>query len=209
MKEMTVKLEEIFKEKSLIKRGIPSVKVISGIIGKCWISPCKNREIATEIGVSDGVISEAINNHLKKSNVIIIEPDKELKRFNNTVNFEGLIDYFAELVKHEFKGDKKEIVQVVRRNRTAVGKSFLASFVGNQAYSRGLSKVRKLYQTIPELLFLLVLSLDASAPNNGTYLHFLRCIYKAIMLKAQDEYPELVYVWSGMTWFMMEFEDEK
>ena len=206
---MTVKLEEIFKEKSLIRRRIPSVKVISGIIGRCWISPCKNRDIATEIGVSDGVISEAINNHLKESNVLIIEPDKVLKRFNNTINFEGLIDHFNELVKHEFKGDQKKIVQVVRKNRTAVGKSFLASFVGDESYRRGLSKVRKLYQTIPELLFLLILSLDASAPNNRTYLHFLRCIYKAIMLKAQDEYPELVYVWSGMTWFMMEFEDEK
>ena len=106
---MPLKLHEIFKNKPNIKRGVPSVKVIAGIIGMCWISPCKNRQIAKKIGVSDSVISEAINNHLLESKLII--PDESIpnqKRISYTINFIGLIDYLADLMRNDFKGRKEK-----------------------------------------------------------------------------------------------------
>ncbi len=197
-------LDEIFKPKSLTKKGVPSIKIVAGIIGNCWIKPMKNREIANKLSVSDAVISDAVNNHLKRAEVLVIEPSSSEKRFKNNLNFLGIVEYFSEI--SDWKGDQNEIVSAILFNRKSVGKSFIDSFVLGKAYEYGLNKVSHLYKTIPELLFLLIMSLDATAPKNQVYLHFLRSVYRSIMLKAQEDHPELVYVWSGLTWFMMDFD---
>ena len=90
-------LDEIFKPKSLTKKGVPSIKVIAGIIGICWIKPMKNREIANKLSVSDAVISDAVNNHLKKAEVLIIEPSSSEKRFKNNLNFSGIVEYLSKV----------------------------------------------------------------------------------------------------------------
>jgi hypothetical protein len=204
VKSASLNFDGIFRENINTKRRFPSVKVISGIIGRCWISPCNNREIAQKLCVSDGVISEAINNHLKSSNLIILEPISEGdKRVHNNINFSSLVEYLSSL--SDFKGDKDSVVRAIVKNREAIGKSFLESFVLEDKYAKGLKRVKKLYETIPEMILFLILSLDRrSITQNKSYYQFLKSVYKSIIWKAEEEFPELTYVWSGMTWFMID-----
>ena len=205
---MPLHLEKIFdeedKEGKKRKRGVPSIKVVAGIIGLCWISPKKNREIAKAIGVSDSVISEAMNSYFLNSNLIVVDrSDPKRKRLSYTVNFIGLIDYLTELMGDSFTGRKEEILYIIMNNRANVGRTFLENFVLNETYKKGLAKVRFLYEAIPELLILLILSVDATAPRNKVYTHFLQCLYKTISRKYENKEP-LLFVWSGFLWFVLE-----
>ncbi len=205
---MPLHLEKIFneeeKEGKKRKRGVPSIKVVAGVIGLCWMSPKKNREIAKAIGVSDSVISEAINSYFLQSNLIVVDrSDPKKKRVSYTVNFIGLVDYLTELMGNSFTGRKEEILYTIMNNRVNVGRTFLENFVLNEAYKKGLAKVRFLYEAIPELLILLVLSVDATAPRNKEYINFLQCMYEAISRKYENKEP-LLFVWSGLLWFILE-----
>ncbi len=202
---MPLKLDEMFKEKLPTKRGTMSVKVISGILGKCWSSPCKNRDIAQTLNVSDGVISEAINNHLKAARIIEFLPEKG-KRFNNSINFKELIAYFFSLIRdyescEKFDVEEEEILKIVIKNRSQVGEFFLNVFVLENTYDSGLRIVRNLYETIPELLLLLILSFDEEASSNPKYVRFLRCVYKALALKVEKNNPILANI--TFNWFNM------
>ncbi|MHA1227913.1 MAG: hypothetical protein ACTSPV_14295 [Candidatus Hodarchaeales archaeon] len=197
---MPLNLDVIFKGHEKSNRGVPSLKVVGGIIGRCWIAPALNREIANEIGVSDSVISEAIKNHLIHSKLIIPYKERpESKRTRYTINFISIIDYFTKI--SNFQGRKESLLYLIMNNRAAVGKSFLDSLILGDTYQRGLKKMKNLYETTPELLILLILSLDRTATKHSEYITFLRGLYDAILEKLETNEPELLYTWNGLLWF--------
>ncbi|MHA1971712.1 MAG: hypothetical protein ACTSW1_01895 [Candidatus Hodarchaeales archaeon] len=197
---MPLNLDVIFKAHERPNRGVPSLKVIGGVIGCTWMAPALNREIANELGVSDSVVSEAIQNHLIPSKLIIpYKATPESKRVRYNVNFISIIDYFTEIT--NFRGRKENLLYIIMNNRVVVGKSFLESLILNDSYKRGLKKLKNLYETVPELLILLILSLDRTATKHSEYIGFLRGIYDIILEKLENENPELLYTWHGLLWF--------
>jgi hypothetical protein len=208
---MPLHLDQIFSEKPTTKRGVPSVKVVAGILGMCWKGASKNRDIAKSIEVSDSVISEALKNYLLVSNLIEShQRDPTIQRFTYSVNFIEMIDYFYKLIEESISHNKENQIILARKekilyhimnNRVNVGRSFLTNFVVGEAYNKGLQKVRSLYEAVPELLLLLILSFDTEARKDIDYVYFLRGIYDALYYKYGEFEGILLYVWSGLLWF--------
>ena len=182
------------------RRVIPSLKVMVGIIGVCWESPSTNGEIARSLGVTDSVISEAIKGRLLDSN-LLLKDSKYLskKSFNYTINFSGIIDYITNHFEVNLTGDKEDLKEILLVNREIVADRLLW-FVTDSTYEKSLRKVRHVYETIPELLLLLILSLDPNVEdNNVEYCQFLREFHRGIFEKYEEESP-LIHVWSGFLW---------
>jgi DNA-binding transcriptional regulator GbsR (MarR family) len=182
------------------RRVIPSLKVIVGIIGVCWESPSTNGEIARSLGVTDSVISEAIKGRLFDSNLLLkAQSQLSKKSYYYTINFSGIIDYITDHFKVKLTGDKETLKEILLRNREIVADRLLW-FVTDSTYEKSLRKVRHVYETIPELLLLLILSLDPNVEkNNVEYCQFLREFHRGIFEKYEEESP-LIHVWSGFLW---------
>ncbi|MFX0173531.1 MAG: ArsR/SmtB family transcription factor [Candidatus Hodarchaeota archaeon] len=186
-----------------ISKSPPSLKVVSAIIGKCWMSFCTSSEIAKVLGVSHPTISHALRTSLEPSGLIEVRPDMEGRRqFYNHLNLEVVINSLLKFSALNLSTkDKKELFLYLWKNREAVGHLFLETYVLHESYEKGLWHVRKLYETIPELLLLLILSLYRQIDAvNELYLQFLATLYTRIITKVEREYPQLAYVWFGFLW---------
>ncbi|MFX0172583.1 MAG: hypothetical protein ACFE9L_11745 [Candidatus Hodarchaeota archaeon] len=185
-----------------IAKNPPSLRIISGIIGRCWIECCRSPELSKLLGVSQSTISFAINNHLQPSELIYIKPDASGKRrFYNHLNFEALVKYFIDFSNLELsEKETKEILDFIQSHSKKVGELFLEEYVLNGMYEQGLWYVRNLYEKIPELLILMILSLYGEITEselNKTFLYFLKAFYREIMKKIVNCNPKLEYVWIG------------
>ncbi|MFX0170324.1 MAG: ArsR/SmtB family transcription factor [Candidatus Hodarchaeota archaeon] len=193
-----------------ISKSPPSLKVVSAIIGKCWINFCTSSEIAKVLGVSQATISHALRSALEPSGLIEVRPDMEgRRRFYNHLNLEGLITSLLEFLPLTLSSKElQELFLYFWKNREAVGHLFLETYVLHEMYERGLWYVRKLYETIPELLLLLILSLYRQVDTiNELYLQFLAAFSTGIKKKVDRDYPQLAYVWVDFLWiFTYQFE---
>ncbi len=182
------------------RRVIPSLKVTVGIIGVCWESPSTNGEIARSLGVTDSVISEAIKGRLFDSKLLLKDESYLSKKsFHYTINFSGIIDYITNHFEVTPSIDNENIKEILMMNREIVADRLLW-FVTDSTYEKSLRKVRHVYETIPELLLLLILSLDPNVENNNVeYCQFLREFHRGIFEKYKEESP-LIHVWSGFLW---------
>ncbi len=206
---MPLEMNRIFEKETLNndktrkkkrRRVIPSLKVIVGIIGVCWESPSTNGEIARSLGVTDSVISEAIKGRLFDSHLLLKDESYMNKRsFYYTINFSGIVDYITNHFEIQLNTDKENLLDIILMNRKIVADRLLW-FVTDSTYEKSLRKVRDVYETIPELLLLFILSLDPNVEkNNVDYCQFLREFHRGIFEKYEDESP-LIHVWSGFLW---------
>ena len=141
-----------------------SVKMVSGTIGRCWKSPCKNNEIAALLEVTEGAVSRVLTEFLVDSNVITLGHllSKKATPYND-INFEKFIYYLIDFTEIDStKEEKKEISSLVIKNRKVVGDAFLEVFVREEegALKEEGYKFKPYFTAVPEWLFLMILSYD-------------------------------------------------
>ncbi|MFX0063898.1 MAG: hypothetical protein ACFFC7_17145 [Candidatus Hermodarchaeota archaeon] len=198
LEELFLKPEFLGKERS--PKRSPSLKIVSGILGRCWIGCCQSPEISQLLGISPSTISFAMRNHLQPSGVIVIKPDLGGKRrFYNHLNFVPLIKFvlnYSDLVFSE--RDIRRLKTFILSYSQKVGTLFLEKYVLNETYEKGLWYVRNVYEKIPKLLIFFILSLYREvSETDPIFLRFLKGFHAGIMKKVETHYPKVGYVWIG------------
>ncbi|MFX1284518.1 MAG: hypothetical protein ACFFB5_12735 [Promethearchaeota archaeon] len=176
---MVINLTKIFKTKRKGKSSyIPSIEVITAILGNCWRSECSNVDIVNYMkkknlkGHSSGNISEALSyldNSVEGAGIIISKRGWGRKR-TNTIDFHAILDYiFSYLVSfsqdEETKKQKKYLLDLVKRKRKRTGEMFLSMFS-----NKGVLEYfnwKKIFMICPEIMLYLILVSDLSSMMNS------------------------------------------
>jgi len=192
-------MENLFKEKKINSGKVTaSPKVIFGIIGKCWESPSRNKDIAEFLDVKPQTISKVVNYVLESPKGIgVIEKFYSNKQGATviTINFEGIFDYLTFYSKQEFsEEEKQEILTIIKQHRKRVGKRFLDSFIHPDAFNT----MRGFYKLFPEFVFLQILNLDVEGQKENLFSQFLIHLSNQIFNDMNRKDPKFAQVMENM-----------